>query len=81
MIRFHGMASEADFEIVYDGEAVRNGEMDVRALAPALLSLGDLFQESNRVLNGDRAGISVNVRAEFRGAARNISRTQIDWWN
>ncbi len=49
--------------IIYDGEALREGLMDVRDLAPALLSLGDLFQNSNRVLNGDRARISVHVKA------------------
>jgi hypothetical protein len=67
--------ADAQFEVVYNGEAVQNGEMDVRALAPSLLALADLFQESNRVLNGDRAGVSVSVRAEFTPGSFHIDLT------
>lgn len=50
-------------DIIYDGELLREGLMDVRDLAPALLSFGELCQGSNRVLNGDKARVSVHVKA------------------
>lgn len=55
--------SNAQFTVVYDGEALRGNQMDVRDLAPALLALGDVLQQANHVLNGNRATVSVNVKA------------------
>ena len=39
--------------------------MDVRELAPALLSVGDACDQANRVLNGDGVKVSVQVRSGF----------------
>jgi len=57
--------SKINFTIYYDGPALKDNQMDVRELAPALLSLGKLFEESNRVLNQDKASISVQVKSGF----------------
>lgn len=52
--------------IAYDGEALQDGSMDVRDLAPALLALGELLQGANHVLNGDRATLAVKVQSDFK---------------
>ena len=59
-------ANEVSAQIAYDGEALRAGSMDVRELAPALLAIGDLLQQANRVLNGDKASLAVKVHSDFR---------------
>lgn len=58
--------STSQFALVYDGEGLRDGEMDVRELAPALLGVGELFEEANHELNEDRASLSVRVKAGFK---------------
>ena len=55
---------DAETNIAFDGPSVEDGTMDVRDLAPALLALGDVCQEANRILNGDRAKLSVRVHAD-----------------
>lgn len=61
--------SRAQLTIAFDGEALRSGKMDVRELAPALLAIGDLFQQTNRLMNGNRAEVSVNVKADIKAGS------------
>lgn len=55
--------SQARLDIVYDGPALSDGSMNVRDLAPAMLAIGGFFDAANRVTNGERAKVNVNVRA------------------
>lgn len=58
--------SKASFNVLYDGPALANSEMDVRELAPALLALGSLLEEANSVINDGKAQVSVQVKATFK---------------
>ena len=57
----------AGFGIVYDGPALTEHVMDVRDLGPALLAIGNLCVEANRVLNGNESSLSVNVKGTGEG--------------
>lgn len=58
--------SEARFEFHVHGEDVESGTMDVKELAPALLALGELIEEANKVVNRNQAHMSVRVQADFQ---------------
>jgi hypothetical protein len=59
--------SEAVFRVAYDGEAVRDGEMDVGHLAPALLAIGQTLKAAGRLLDGDDSEVSVRVSSTRAG--------------
>lgn len=61
-------SGRAFFTVSYCGEALDSRQMDVRDLGPALLSLGQLFDEANRVLNGDKVSVKVQVTAQKSGS-------------
>lgn len=60
--------SETEFTVTYDGAALQMHSMDVRYLSPALLSLGNLFDEGNRILNGDEVSIRLHAKAYEAGS-------------
>ncbi len=59
---------EVEFSVSYAGDALTQNTMDVRDLAPALLSLGQSFERANSLLNGDRASVSLSIRATQPGS-------------
>lgn len=56
------------FRLVYDGEAVRDGEMDVADLAPALLAVGQMAKAVGRAALGDNADVKVRVKTLKEGS-------------
>lgn len=65
------MSTQA-FYVAYDGPALESSQMAVRDLAPALLALSDLFDEANRVLNGDKADVRLDVKGSFKSGCFGI---------
>lgn len=59
---------QTHLDIIYDGPAVADGSMNVKDLAPAMLSIGTLFEAANNVTNGQRATINIKVRATSSGS-------------
>jgi hypothetical protein len=57
-----------DFQLTYDGPSVADGSMPVRDLAPALLALGQLFQEASAVVDPTGPQVSLEVKAFDRGS-------------
>lgn len=60
------LVKEASFSVGYGGPGVEDGRMGVRQLAPALLAIGGLIEESNRTVNGESAHVNVRIRPSTR---------------
>ena len=59
---------ESSFGVTYAGDALEDGTMPVRDLAPALLALGAIFSEASALLYPDRELVSLNIKATERGS-------------
>lgn len=55
----------SSLKLIYDGEALKNHEMDAMELALIIESLNDLFLEVNSELNSDFTTIKLKVKANF----------------
>lgn len=60
--------AETSFEVKYDGDALRDGRMPVRDLAPALLALGQLFTEASQLLYPENDPVSLEIQATQEGS-------------
>lgn len=58
--------STANFQIVYDGPALANSEMDVHELGSSLIALNRLFSEADTVINEGRTEHRLKVRGSFK---------------
>lgn len=77
---YSGMSKVASFRIKYDGPALQEHSIDINDLAPALMALNDFMGEANKIVNGDRAGISLKVKALEGGSFNiDISAAQSVW--
>ncbi len=62
--------SQAHFSLTYDGEAVRDGELDVTDLASALLALAQAVKATGKIVIGPDADVTLRVRTlRAKGAA------------
>lgn len=68
-----GKGNSAQITIAYTGPLVDDGTMDVRDLGPALMALGKLVNDANKILNNDKSNIAVNVNADFQKGSFEIA--------
>ncbi|WP_020186901.1 hypothetical protein [Methylopila sp. 73B] len=72
--------SHAEFIIAFKGPAVDDGRIDVRDLAPALLSLGRSIDAANLAINGERHPVKVDVRALSAGSFEVLIDVSLSGW-
>lgn len=63
------MNAKVHFSIKYDGPALVSHQMDVRELAPALIALSELLEQSNKAAFPDASEVRVNVQGNFKGGS------------
>jgi hypothetical protein len=65
--------STAQFQVAYDGEAVRTGAMEIYDLAQALLAVADLVTEASHVVNGETVSPSIQVESNFKAGSFEVA--------
>ena len=74
------MMSKTNFTIAFDGPGLKEGRMDVRDLAPALLALGRVIETANRTLNGPDHPVKVEVVATDVGSFEVVIDVVLPLW-
>lgn len=70
--------SQSTFKLIYDGEALKDGEMDVADLAPALLAVGQFIRASAKAAYGEDTTVSVKVKATQEGSFEVLLAMAVD---
>ncbi|MCI5836222.1 MAG: hypothetical protein MR209_00015 [Veillonellaceae bacterium] len=65
--------STSTIKVAYCGDAVDSGKMDINLLAPALLALSNLIQESNKILDNQNSKVHVYVHSDFERGSFEIN--------
>jgi hypothetical protein len=60
--------AETAFDLAYEGDALADGRMPVRDLAPALLALGEIFTEASQVVAPGRPPAALEIQATSEGS-------------
>ena len=63
------MTASVHFSIKYDGPALAMQQMDVRELAPALIALSELLEQSSKTAFPGAPEVSVNVSGSFKAGS------------
>lgn len=72
--------SKTSFTMSFDGPALKEGRIDVRQLAPALLALGRMIETANRTLNGAEHPVKVEAVATQIGSFEVVIDVLLPYW-
>ena len=65
--------SRAEFQVIFDGPKMGEGEIDVRELSASLTALNQLLEEADSLLNGDRTTHALKVQGSFKTGSFKIN--------
>jgi hypothetical protein len=60
--------AETEFDLSYEGDALADGRMAVRDLAPALLALGEIFADASALIEPGRPPAALDIKATSEGS-------------
>ena len=54
-----------ELNISYEGKHLKDGKIDIKEFAPSLLAFASILEETNKIINGDRAEIKAYISSDF----------------